>query len=61
MYDILSLFSVLLHPHVSMTHLRQFSCAVFGLLAMTDAFACETYRDGWSSSNLKINEHKSFI
>lgn len=34
MYDILSLFSVL-HPHLSMTQLRQFSCVVFGMLAMT--------------------------
>ena len=34
MYDILSLFSVL-HPHLSMTSLRQFSRVVFALLAMT--------------------------
>ena len=34
MYDILSLLSVL-HPHLSMTQLRQFSCVVFGMLAMT--------------------------
>ena len=34
MYDILSVFSVL-HPHLSMTSLRQFSRVVLGLLAMT--------------------------
>ena len=34
MYDILSLFSIL-HPHLSTTSLRQFSCVVLGLLAMT--------------------------
>ena len=34
MYDILSLFRVL-HPYLSMTQLRQFSCVVFGMLAMT--------------------------
>ena len=34
MYDILSLFSVL-HPHLSMTSLRQFSRVVLALLAMT--------------------------
>ena len=34
MYDILSLLSIL-HPHLSMTQLRQFSCVVFGMLAMT--------------------------
>nr|AAW84294.1 putative transposase [uncultured Poribacteria bacterium 64K2] len=34
MYNILSLFSVL-HPHLSMTSLRQFSRVVFALLAMT--------------------------
>ena len=34
MDDILSLLSVL-HPHLSMTQLRQFSCVVFGMLAMT--------------------------
>ena len=34
MYDILSLLSVL-HPHLSVTQLRQFSCVVFGMLAMT--------------------------
>ena len=34
MYDILSVFSVL-HPHLSITSLRQFSGVVFGLLAMT--------------------------
>ena len=34
MYDILSLFSVL-YPHLSRTPVRQFSCVVIGLLAMT--------------------------
>ena len=34
MYDILSLFSIL-HPHLSTTSLRQFSCVVLALLAMT--------------------------
>ena len=34
MYDILSVFSVL-HPHLLITSLRQFSGVVFGLLAMT--------------------------
>ena len=34
MYDILSVFSVL-HPHLSMTSLRQFSRVVLALLAMT--------------------------
>ena len=34
MYDILSVFSIL-HPHLSMTSLRQFSRVVFGLLAIT--------------------------
>ena len=34
MSDILSLFHVL-HPHLSMTQVRQFSCVVVGMLAMT--------------------------
>ena len=34
MFDILSLFTVL-HPHLSMTQIRQFSCVVSGMLAMT--------------------------
>ena len=34
MSDILSLFSVL-YPHLSRTTVRQFSCVVIGLLAMT--------------------------
>ena len=34
MYDILSVFSVL-YPHLSTTTVRQFSCVVLALLAMT--------------------------
>ena len=52
MYDILSLLSVL-HPHLSMTQVRQFSCVVFGMLAMTGRVRNRNKREVELSGTLK--------